>query len=46
MYKVRKYYIPRDKVGNILRVVLSINFSVIRIKIKVKYKVIKSILNI
>jgi len=46
VYRVRKCYIPRNKVGDVLRVVLGVNFSVIRTKIKVECKVIKSVLSV
>jgi len=46
IYKVRKYYVPRDVVCNILRVILGVNFSVIYIKVEVEYKAIKSIFGI
>ena len=46
MYRVRKYHVPRDKIGNILRAILGVNFSIIRTKMKAKCKAIESILGI
>ena len=46
VYRVRKYHAPRDKVGDMLRAILGINFSVIYTKIKAKYEAIKSMLGI
>ena len=46
VYRVRKCYVPRNKVGDVLRAVLGVNFSVIRTKMEVEYEVIKNMLSI
>ena len=50
MYRVRKCYVPRDEVGDVLRVVLGVilgmNFSVIRIKMEVECEVMENVLSI
>jgi len=46
VYRARKYHAPRDKVGDVLRAVLGVNFSVVRTKMEVEYKVIKSVLGV
>jgi len=46
VYRVRKCYVPRDVVCDVLWVVLGVNFSVARIKVEVECEAMESVLGV
>jgi len=46
VYRARKCHVPRDEVGDVLRVVLGVNFLVVRTKVEAECEAMESVLGV